>query len=176
MRVKCRDGSMTTSTLCHRGCVTRDAWRDERVTVVTSRCGYLMTVITMTAAQQPVIMTPSRPCNRHQASPGRIFIEKYLNILYPNVPMETAARGRWLRVSIIAGTVIMHLQFLCFPDRGVAAVNCENVLDLIPEHSSQNRHIQSCHEPGARWIMQKFTCKSSCLLSQGAVSGPILYQ
>ena len=52
--------------------------------------------------------------------------------------METAARGRWLRLSIIAGTVIMHLQFLCFPDRGVAAVHSGNVLDLIPEHSGQN--------------------------------------
>ena len=160
MRVKWHDGSMTTSTLCHRGCVTRDAWRDGRVTVVTSRCGYLMTVITMTAAQQPVIMTPSRPCNRHQASPGRNIIEKYLNILYPNVPMETAARGRWLRVSIIAGTVIMHLQFLCFPDRGVAAVHSGNVLDLIPEHSSQNRHIQSCHDCVAKWIVQKFSVQT----------------
>ena len=159
MRVKCRDGSMTTSTLCHRGCVTRDAWRDERVTVVTSRCGYLMTVITMTAAQQPVIMTPSRPCNRHQASPGRIFIEKYLNILYPNVPMETAARGRWLRVSIIAGTVIMQLQFLCFPDRGVAAVHSGKILDLTWARW-RNRHIQSCHECVAKWIMQKFSVQT----------------
>ena len=156
MRVKCRDGSMTTWTKCHRG--WRDTWRvtwrarDSRHKSLwlSDDCHYDDCSTTTGHYDTKPPVQPTLPAPRQ----AEIFIEKYLNILYPNVPMETAARGRWLRVSIIAGTVIMQLQFLCFPDRGVPAVHCENVLDLTwTQHSaSQNRHIQP--EWVARWIMQ----------------------